>query len=70
MKIIKLKSNYKEYTIFRNIVGTLLMIFVLYGCSESSIGQQPLDNINPATPMNAVVKNLIGGAIITYDIPE
>lgn len=70
MKIIKLKSNYKEYTIFRNIVGTLLMIFVLYGCSESSIGQQPLDNINPPTPMNAVVKNLNGGAIITYDIPE
>lgn len=51
----------------------ILIIYViglLYACQEESIGQQPVDS-NPPNPVtNVTVRNISGGAIIHYTLPD
>lgn len=70
MKSIKFKYNKKVLSLSKLMIGLAFMLcIILYSCSESSIGQQPLDKNPPPPPTNAVVENLNGGAVIKYDIP-
>lgn len=47
----------------------LLMSVYFTGCKEEPVGQTPTNTTPPGCIMNPTVKNLPGGAEITYDLP-
>lgn len=47
---------------------TVLSI-TLFACKMEPIGQQPIDNIPPGSVSDIKVKNIPGGALITYTLP-
>ena len=48
----------------------LFILIVLSSCKEGLIGQHPIENIPPQKVTNTAVKNIEGGALITYSIPN
>ena len=52
---------------------TLFLIFILLlvvSCGEEPIGQIPIDNVAPGKVSDVKVKNVKGGAILTYKLPK
>jgi len=52
---------------------TLFLIFILLlvvSCGEEPIGQIPIDNVAPGKVSDVKVKNVKGGAILTYKLPN
>lgn len=66
VEYIKLRIKMKN----RIILSVIVLGFVAFSCSESPFGQQPIDSIAPGPVSNVVVKNIPGGAIIKYTLPE
>lgn len=55
----------------QKLLYTLLCFgWMLAGCDEDPVGQQPLDGIAPMPPTNVTVENLNGAAMIRYDVPK
>ena len=48
----------------------LFILIVFSSCKEELIGQYPIENIPPQKVTNTAVKNIEGGALITYSIPN
>src|SRR5690606_21679653 len=46
------------------------LIFILWSCSESEIGQYPIDSEAPGIVGSISVENLKGAAVVSYDIPD
>jgi hypothetical protein len=62
----KKQNKMKKYT----LLVSLLLIACSWGCQEEERGQIPLDNIPPGQVTSVSVKNVPGGAIISYTIPD
>lgn len=54
----------------RNILSVIALGFMALSCSEPPVGQQPVDSIAPGPVSNVTVKNIPGGAILKYTLPE
>ena len=52
------------------ILISLLSIVCLWACSEEDRGQTPVDSIPPGQVTSVSVKNVPGGAVISYTIPD
>ncbi|HMM17326.1 MAG TPA: DUF4959 domain-containing protein, partial [Petrimonas sp.] len=48
----------------------LFILIVFSSCKEELIGQYPIENIPPQKVTNTAVKNIEGGALITYNISD
>ena len=51
------------------ILSVMTLGLITWSCSESPIGQQPIDSIAPGAVSNVNVKNIPGGAILSYTLP-
>ena len=47
------------------ILSAMTLGLITWSCSESPIGQQPIDSIAPGAVSNVNVKNIPGGAILS-----
>lgn len=52
------------------ILFVIVAGFVAQSCSEPPVGQQPIDSTPPGPVSNVVVKNIPGGAILSYTLPD
>ena len=52
------------------ILSVMTLGLITWSCSESPIGQQPIDSIAPGAVSNVNVKNIPGGAILSYTLPD
>lgn len=50
-------------------LSAIMISLITWSCSESPIGQQPVDSIAPEAVSNVKVKNIPGGAILSYTLP-
>ncbi|MEA4916714.1 DUF5000 domain-containing lipoprotein [Proteiniphilum sp.] len=57
----------KKYN-FINFI--FILTIILFSCKEEPIGQIPIDNTPPGKVTDLSVKNIKGGAIITYVLPK
>ncbi len=53
-----------------NIFILIVLVLIAFACGEEPIGQQPTDHISPGPVSEVKVKNVPGGAILTYKLPE
>lgn len=55
----------------RNIPILLIVLLAfIVSCDEEPVGQQPMDNTPPGPVTNIQVKNISGGAVFRYDLPD
>lgn len=52
------------------ILSVVTLGLIGWSCSEAPIGQQPVDSVAPGAVSNVEVKNIPGGAILSYTLPD
>lgn len=52
------------------ILSVVTLGLIGWSCSEAPIGQQSIDSVAPGAVSNVEVKNIPGGAILSYTLPD
>lgn len=57
----------------KNFLNILIIFFTLglfYACNEEPVGQQPMDKVAPGPVTNVQIRNIAGGAVFRYSLPN